>query len=70
MAKKRKWRFRVSLRIPGDVLIAELEKSSAGAACRAAFRDWIVQGLIPRPPATTNDGGFEGVDVQVLRRVS
>lgn len=39
--------------------------NSAGHACRKAFRQWLTQNLIKKQPATTDDGGFKGVTVEI-----
>jgi hypothetical protein len=37
--------------------------SSAQSACRQAFRYWIKNKELKKQPATTDDGGFENVEV-------
>jgi hypothetical protein len=39
---------------------------TAGSACRWAFRKWIADTSIKRIPATSTDGGWVGVKVELL----
>ena len=69
MASKRRWRFHIQFDTPDGPLEAQIEASTAQAACRRAFRQWHRERLIDRQPDTTLEGGFRGVTVRVLRRV-
>ena len=40
---------------------------TAQAACRKAFKYWINSKLIKRQPKTDRDGGFEGVEYEVVK---
>lgn len=42
------------------------EASSPQSACRKAFRFWIKQGALLRQPKTTDDGEFEGIEIEIL----
>ena len=70
MAKKRRWKFQITLIDHDGKLVANTEASSSSAACRNVFKEWIRDGLIKRPPRNTAEGGFEGVRVEVLGRVA
>lgn len=42
------------------------EAKSAQNACRKAFKWFISNGLIKRQPHSSDDGGFQGVVVELL----
>jgi hypothetical protein len=41
-----------------------IEAKSAQNACRLAFRYWLKNKLITCQPSSTDDGGFDGVEVE------
>lgn len=42
--------------------------NSPQGACRTAFRYWVKTGQLKRQPKTTDDGGFENVEVEILTK--
>lgn len=43
-----------------------INASSPQSACRKAFRYWIKQNEMKRQPRSSDDGGFENVEVTIL----
>jgi len=48
-----------------DCTTVTLYGSSPQNACRKAFRYWIARKELKRQPKSLDDGGFEGVEVEI-----
>lgn len=48
-----------------DVPDYTVRAHTAQGACRTAFKFWIANGFLKKQPRTTEDGGFEGVEVEI-----
>ena len=44
-----------------------IDRPTPQAACRKAFRVWVKDGHLNRQPKSDDMGGFENVEVEILR---